>query len=279
MSGPTIHRATHTGTLFDGLMDVHVLEDGTRLSTQRGVIRALKTGGTKNGDLGRNLAKLPKRFAHLAVTPRIEFVTVNGQRANGCSVEWIADLLSAYVDAYMCGELHHKQEPLAKNAHKMQMAIAKIGLVALVDEATGYEEIRKAGELSFMFRAILSESTGEWDLMWPPDFVDAIMRLHGKRFNGGTHPQWLASTYEKLYAIILTPEVASELKKRNPHPSFGTNHHQWLTPEAKRILHAQVPFVTELANQSRTKAEFWERVEHRYSNKMLQMTCFGGEAA
>lgn len=264
-------KATHKGTLFNGLLDCYVLEDERRVVSQRGVVCALTNDSAGSTPLGRYLRRLPNRFQHLTTQPVLSFARPGGGVAKGRSVEWLSDLLDAYVDAFMGGELHTQQADLARRAHEIQRAASKVGWIALVDEATGFQAVREATALSFAFRAILLESQCQWDLMWPEDFAASMCRLHRVAFDG-RQPKFLASTYEKLYRLILGDEVYEELKRRNPEPSYGTNHHQWLTPEAREVVRQQVPFLTAFAEQCATKDEFWARMEYRYQDRPLQLS-------
>jgi len=263
-------KATHSGKLFDGLLDCYVLDNERRVVSQRGVLAAL-TGGAETGNIARYTSKLPKRFAVLAAGPEIEIGLPGGGVAKARDAQWVVDLLKAYDEADDADELHHTQRHLAKNARRILRALAGVGIVALIDEATNYQAVREAQALSFTFRAILMESTREWDLMWPSDFVEAICALHREPFTGA-QPRFLASTYDKLYRLILGTDVVDELKRRNPDPKFGSNHHQWLTPEAREVLRKQIPIVTVLAEQCGTKEEFWARIEHRYAKRPLQLS-------
>jgi len=264
-------KATHQGTIFDGLLDCYVLDDERRVVSQRGVVRALTAGGRDRGDLGQYLGRLPSRFATLATATEIDFVRPDGGTAKGREAQWVVDLLKAYDEAEDLGELHHAQLDIARNARRLLRALAGVGIVALIDEATDFQAVRDAAAMSFTFRAILLESRCPWDLMWPQEFVAAMCRLHRVSFEG-THPQFLASTYDKIYRLVLGEDSKQELKRRNPEPSFGTNHHQWLTPEAREVLRCQVPYITATAEQCATKEEFWARMEHRYRKRPLQLS-------
>lgn len=252
MSDP---KATHTGKLFDGLLDCYVLDDERRVVSQRGIVRVLS--GRETGDLDRYIGRLPSRFDGLRAGPEISFSSPSGP-ARGREAQWVVDLLKAYDEADDADELHHTQRHLARNARKILRALAGVGIIALIDEATRYQEVRSAAALSFAFRAILTEQTRDWELLWDTHVVDPLCRLHGERFTGGTHPRWLASTYE--------------LKRRNPLPKHGTNHHQWLTPEARGVVSSQLHVVAALAETCGTKDEFWARLQHRYRKQPLQLT-------
>lgn len=237
-------KATHTGSLFEGRLDCYVLDDERRVISANGTVRALTAGAVERGDLSRYINGLPSRFAELASRPKIEVTRPEGGTAHCYEATFLADLCQAYVDALGAGELRASQTHLGVNAARLLGAFAKVGIIALVDEATGYQSQREASALSFAFRAILLESACQWDLMWPPDFVAAICRLHGETWSGGAHPAYLASTYDKLYHLVLGDAVCAELKLRNPEPKFGTNHHQWLTPEAREVVRRQIPILT-----------------------------------
>jgi hypothetical protein len=264
-------KATHRGTIFEGLLDCYVLDDERRVVSQRGIVRTLS--GRDTGALAPYLNRLPKRFAYLASgADEVTFRTPEGATAKGREATWLVDLLRAYSEAADAGELHSSQMHLALNARKVLHALAGIGIVALIDESTGYQQVRHAEALGFAFRALLAEKAGDWSLTWNNEIVDALCRLHGERYDGGPHPRWLASTYEKIYRLVLTDEVYDELKRRTPEPHHGNNHHQWLTPEAKVVLDKQLPIITALAETCSTKEEFWARLEFKYRRQPLQLS-------
>jgi hypothetical protein len=261
-------KATHAGTLFDGLLDCYVLADERRVVSQRGIVHAIS--GRESGNLKAYVERLPAAFGLLEAGAEIEFIGPTGP-AKGRDAQWFVDLLKAYDEADEADVLHHSQRQLARTARRLLRALAGVGIVALIDEATEYQKVRDATALSFTYRALLLDSLCEWDLMWPADFAEACCRLHGEPFNG-VQPRFLASTYEKLYRLILGEDVYVKLKERSPAPHFGANHHQWLTPEAREVLRKQVPILTALAETCGNKEEFWARVEHRYAKRPLQLS-------
>lgn len=264
-------KATHAGKLFDGLLDCYVLDDERRVVSQRGMASAL-SGGHGSTNLAQYLGRIPGGSAALAACTVVEFTMPGGGVGRGIEAFAIPDILQLYMGALERGELHSQQLPVAMRAARMLGALAKIGIIALVDEATNYQAVREATALSFTFRAILLESTCPWNRMWSNEFVESICRLHGEHFDGGKHPRFLASTYDKLYHLILGDEVCEELKRRNPDPSFGTNHHQWLTPEAREVVRRQIPVIIALADTSNAADDFWAKIEHKYAKRPLQLS-------
>jgi len=255
-------KAIATGTLFDGQLDVYVLDDGRRVLSQRGALRALrgKTSGPGNGDLGRLLARLPKRFADLAAVPEIEFDLPERGGAIGREVDWFSDVLDAYVEAFMAGELKASQESIARNGHRIQRAVHKIGWTALVDEATGYQYHRHERALERAVKVMLRDQPGEWQLMWDQRVVQAFCSLYGHRFDGGTIPQWLRSPMRKAYDFVMGSEVMVALKERNPEPSSSTsNHHSHFTPEADKLFREELRIMVAIMLDSRNPEHFWQR--------------------
>jgi len=72
MSKERIQKAVAKGVLFDGLCDCFVLEDGERILSQRGIVRAI-SGGRDRGDLRDYLAALPSEFSFLGSAASVRF--------------------------------------------------------------------------------------------------------------------------------------------------------------------------------------------------------------
>lgn len=137
-------RATHAGQLW-GRVDCNVLEDGTPLITQRGMLRGLRgeTRGPEKGDLGRYLARLPNDCAGLTRGPEpVDFdvpqphggvVTAKGYRP-----EFFVGVLRAYVESYQAGKLRASQEPMAKRAMGLLCLLAGKAVETMIYEACGY---------------------------------------------------------------------------------------------------------------------------------------------
>jgi len=141
---PATPRAVASGLLFDGQVECSILEDGRKLISKRGELRALRGvgkkargGGGEDGNLRRYLTHLPKRFADLAVEEGIQFVMADGGLARGYLPQHFVAVLRAYSEAWDEGELHTSQEPMAKRAATLLRLLAEKGIEALIDEACG----------------------------------------------------------------------------------------------------------------------------------------------
>jgi hypothetical protein len=156
-----------------------------------------------------------------------------------------------------------------KTANEILKAVIRVFLSAR--DAVDAEVKQRVG---YVARLLLSDATCEWDLMWPAEFVSVMCRLHGIAWDGRVQPRFLGSTYERIYRTLLTDEVYDLLKSKNPEPHHGSNHHQWLTPQAREAVRSAIPRITTHAIRSRTKEEFWAGVDHEFAGKMLQLEFF-----
>lgn len=119
---------------------------------------------------------------------------------------------------------------------------------------------------------LLPKPAEEWERMFQSSLVRALCDLHGIRWSSGPHPRFLSSTNRKIYDLVFSSEIGREIKRRNPLPKMGANHHQQLTPEARDYLASQLKVVEAIARQSDNKADFWRRMEREYTDSMLQLS-------
>lgn len=182
-----------------------------------------------------------------------------GERATAVNEYWLTLEEALFVTA--------KSE--TKSANEILKAIIKVFLSAR--EAIESEVRQRVG---YVARLLLADATTEWDLMWPADFVSVMCRLHGITWDGRVQPRFLGSTYERIYRTLLTDEVYDLLKSKNPEPHHGSNHHQWLTPQAREAVRSAIPRIVTHAIRSRTKEEFWAGFDHEFAGKMLQLEFF-----
>jgi hypothetical protein len=75
------------------------------------------------------------------MTP-IRFQTPEGGFAYGYPATVLADICEAVLAARADGELHHNQQHIASQCEILLRGFARVGIIALVDEATGYQKVR-----------------------------------------------------------------------------------------------------------------------------------------
>lgn len=72
-----------------------------------------------------------------------------------------------------------RQKQMAMNASAFLSAVAKIGLEALIDEATGYQYEREADALEVRFRVYLADELRAWEKTFPDELWLVFGRLTG----------------------------------------------------------------------------------------------------
>lgn len=224
--------ATHKGILpIGGLqLECYVLEDGRRVFHKRGMAKALglkseggnafmKTlGGKKLGsevveDLLKNIEN------------PILFNAVGSDPAHGYEAEVLVEVCKAVVRANEGGKLSKAQEPMARQAMAIINALAKVGIVSLIDEATGYQTERSPDALRLMVQAYIEQEKREWEKEFPDDFYMTLNTVYGssqyvKRQGGATvinKPQHFGNfTNKYVYGPLERGEVLKELQRLNP---------------------------------------------------------------
>lgn len=268
-------RAVAEGVLLPGELDAPcaVLDDGRRVLTARGMISTLTGGGAKDGKMGRNLERLQPYLPADRVRPS-EFISLSGSPAHAYDAQALVDVCRALSRLRREGKLHHKQEHLADRAQLILEALAGVGVAALVDEATGYQDRRPPGALqrllAMFVRDKAKDGLAEWELCWPESLDRKLCALYRQPFEPGKRPPWLRSVRLKIYRIVQGREVVEKIQADNPNPSHGSNHHQHLTGPARKLLDADLRVVEDYAEQFRTPEEFYARLEWKFNRKPFQ---------
>jgi P63C domain len=257
-------RATHDGTLTLGDVSIPcaVLEDGTRVLSQRGVNFALGRvrGGTDYRDGGD---KLPTFLAPSNLLPfidndlveeisnPIEYLPMHGGRsAFGIEATSLPKICAVWLRARREGALSRPQLRIADKAEMLVRALAQVGIVALVDEATGYQELRDKKALQALLDKYLRKELAAWAKRFPDDFYKEMFRLRGWRWPvpSARRPGAVGNYTTDLVYERLAPGIVAELEARNPKDERGNRrgrHHQLLTddvghPALAQHLHAVI---------------------------------------
>lgn len=186
----------------------------------------------------------------LAAGPLIPIVYQDGRRT---VVGFDATLLPLACDVWLkareSGALQSQQLTKAQKAEMLMRSLAKVGIIALVDEATGYQEIRDRKALQAILDAYLRQELAAWAKTFPNEFYEHIFRLRGWEWRGRkvNPPQALAQYTKDIVYERLAPGLIEELEKRNPieNGRRKAKHFQWLTedvghPALAQHLHAVI---------------------------------------
>lgn len=245
----------------DTELDCAVLEDGTRVLSERAVHRAFgsKRGGShwkrmKENEGGANLPSflsaknlekfIPQDLVTDLVEPLQYQLTKGGALANGIKAELLPDICGVWLAARRDDELHPSQEHLAKQAEVLMQAFAKVGIVALVDEATGYQLDRAHDALRLLLSKYIAEGLQKWIHTFPDTFFTELDRLYDNpKTTSRGRPQYYGKFINKyVYDPIEHGYVKAELDKLNitDEGKRKARFHQWLTDAGRTILTRQI---------------------------------------
>lgn len=255
-------RATHEGALIIGDLEIAcaVLNDGRRMLTQSSFMRALgRARQAKGRAYYKGDVNLPAFLTAQNLKPfisselektssQIEF-RARGRRAYGYPAELLPKICDVFLDAAKAGVLLTNQKHIAERAMVLMRGLAHVGIVALIDEATGYQEVRERQALQAILEAFLRKELAAWAKRFPDEFYQQIFRLKGWQWKGRrvNPPQVLGHYTKDIVYARLAPQILDELENRNPveRGKRAAKHHQWLTedvghPALAQHLHAVI---------------------------------------
>lgn len=229
--------------MADVTFECHVLNDPehSRVLTAGEVVRVLTGRTTRPGSLNQYLERIPGYKPEAVKSRTIQFrIPQVPTPAIGYEATLLVEICEMYLDARAAGELRKSQEKIAAMAEVIVRACAKVGIIALVDEATGYEKLRKKQALQIKLQAFIAEDMQEWVKVFPDEFWLELARLEGIRYSPRNRPiRWGKYVMAFVYDAI-DGDVGRELRKKNPNPKKGKNHHQWLREYGKESVHRQI---------------------------------------
>lgn len=222
-----------------------VLNDGSRVISQRAFMELMEFKGRGNS-IGHRMAHLlehpnlnSKFFKELvmAIKQPIRFRTKNGVESFGYDgtliVDYCKGLILARQSKVIEGEVAMRYVAAAES---LLIAVAKTGIIALIDEATGYQETRERDALRMILDKFLRVEFAAWAKRFPDEFYREIFRLKGWEWQGMkmNRPSVVGHYTNDIVYSRLAPGILTELRSVNPTSSNGTRdhrHHQHLTDE------------------------------------------------
>jgi P63C domain len=240
-----IPKATHAGVLHIGDIEIPcaVLDDGTRVLTQRGFSVAL--GRYKNPNRKGAIADLPvfltannlKEFLDEDLkrsATEIKFRLAEGSGglegniALGYRATLLQEVCNVYLKAKHAGKLLKSQEHIAQRCLILLNGLATVGIIALVDEATGYQYDRARHALEEILEKFIATELVKWTKMFPDIFYQEMFRLKNWRFNAipSRRPILVGKLTTNIVYERLAPGVLEELKRITPRDDKGRLKHK-----------------------------------------------------
>lgn len=224
----------------------YVLEDGKRVLVQNGMLTALDmVQGTAGRGEGNRLAKFMNTKAMLgfanddlraSILNPIRFKTPTGQETVGYEATILADICDAVLEARKADKLNYQQVHIAEQCEILMRGFARVGIIALVDEATGYQDYRDRQALERILERFLQDELAKWAKRFPDTFYKELFRLRGWEYKPESvkRPKLVGQLTNDLIYSRLAPGVLDELKRRTPRNDHGrakVHYHRWLTED------------------------------------------------
>lgn len=248
-----VPRETYTGIIRLGSIEIPcgVLEDGTRVISTRGINRTLgsTTTGTPRNEPKSGARQLPYILASEAVKSRIDSELMarlmypreyrpkrGGRTAFGHEATLLPEICDVILEADRAGGLGKRHENIVRTANILMRGFARLGIIALIDEATGYQEDREKKELARILEAYIEEELRPYVGKFKHEFFKQIYRLHGWEYkpNDTRSPRYIGKFINKYIYDPLPPQVLPRLKEINPANEKGQRkrkHFQYLTED------------------------------------------------
>lgn len=262
--GSDLPKATHGDPdhpLMIGDIEIpcYVLDNGMRVITHRGLQGSLAMG-IRGG--ARDTVQFIEVFASngidckdliARVSNPIEFrPPIGGRSAFGYEATVLADFCDMVLDARKKLKLSKRGKAIAERCETLVRGFARVGIISLVDEATGYQEYRNKNELKRILEAYVATEYLPWTRRFPPEFYEEMFRLRKwKNPESIKKPILVGFLTESIVYKRLPEGVVEELKRKNPKDEKGRRkrkHHQFLTndvgnPHLERHLAVVIAFM------------------------------------
>lgn len=244
---PVVEQAVRSAELFIGswMVPCHVLANDMRVISQRSLLELMGIRGksTLGGEKLISFLDHPSfrgdsvREIILAIKEPVKFLTITGFLSFGYTGETVVDYCRAILKARQSGLFEGENfRQYAMQAEMLLSSVAKVGIVALIDEATGHQDVRARDDLQKHLEKYLKKEFAAWAKRFPDEFYMEIYRLKGWHWKGMAlnRPQVVGTYTNDLIYSRLTPGILQELQALNPSNETGLRHHrhhQHLTPD------------------------------------------------
>jgi hypothetical protein len=234
--------ATHIGELCIGEMSLAcaVLPDGTRVISQTAIgsafgpvtggwqmrkMRSMEdSGGLPPFLVAGTLQPFISEDLRTLVAAPIKYRDPRGGSSRfGYPAVLLPRLCEVWLKARQAGALTKIQEPVALRAEILTRALANTGIIALVDETTGYQEDRAKDALSKILEEFIAKELQPWVSTFPSEFYKELFRLRGLEYSPDSvkRPQYFGLLTNDIVYKRLAPGVLVELKKATPKNDKG----------------------------------------------------------
>jgi hypothetical protein len=221
----------------------YVLDDGRRVLSLGGMVKALgmSIGSAGGGDgdrlysfaTGKSISPFINNDLMSRMQTPVRFqAPTGGSAASGYEATILPDLCDAVLEARKAGALRPQQAHIAVQCEILVRALARVGIIALVDEATGYQRDRAKDALAKILEAYVAKELQPWVRTFDANFYEQMFRLRGLPYppeNPNFRPQYFGKLTNDIVYRRLAPGVLDALKQESSKAEKKGRLHQHLT--------------------------------------------------
>lgn len=154
----------------------------------------------------------------------------------GYDAQILPAVCNVWLRARESGALQEQQLDKAQKAEILMRALAETGIVALIDEATGYQNVRPQNALQSYLELVIRRELAVWAKKFPDEFYENIYKLKGWKWPGMSKNRFsvCANYTTNLVYDRLGPGITEELIRKTPKNDKGyrpNRLHQWLSDD------------------------------------------------
>lgn len=267
----------------------YVLDNGMRVIGRTSMTEML-TGIKGGGDLEKyigvsslnpfvNKDDVLERMVEFRI-PEVEGLE---KAVKGLPSDLAIDVCRGFVDAlqashtpdYKGPKMTGRQQEMAVKASMFVAACAKVGIEALIDEATGAQYDREEFALQLKLNAYLEEEIRKWEKTFPDELWLEFGRLTGWKGSVIHRPKYWGKLVMELIYGQLDADVTNWLKEHAPSPKHGQNYHQWLSGQfgLKKLVEV-IWMVIGLAKSCETMLELRDKVAALNGKTAVQLRLY-----
>lgn len=261
-----------------------VLSDGRRIITQADFLRTLSRSRSPKAGTGvfSTVDELPFFLQAEALRPFITedlmqstkpifYITMSGAKGVGYDAQLLTKTCEVYLqyrDSLLAQGLGipKRYERIFIACDIAMRSLAGVAIIALIDEATGYQYQRPKDALARILEAFIAKELRPWVYTFPEDYYRELFRLRGAAYNPASvkRPMYFGHLTNDIIYARLAPQVLDELRRkaeRRPSGRLKYHHHRRLTddighPKLRELLASVVTIMKLSADYT----EFYDRL-------------------